>query len=221
MKIFIFSHTNNLDGVVVCICRDKCHLPKDISLFRQDFNGLYVLLCQKNPCDFELPEHMISIFRSYPWPFHNELNESMLNLFNLTFPGNGLKRCCTNHEGNFEMIGERNSKQSTGSLLVLPKRVDKHQYYREGMNLNMLPHTKNAITQLMEQSIVAGYSSGESIMNYMKNILCKRDAKNLCYNSIITQRNFCNSIHLDRKSIFSKEATQIIETHLFNDEKRN
>ena len=64
----------------------------------------------------------------------------MLNLFNLT--RKGLRRSCTNHEGNFEMIGERSSKQSTGSLLVLPKRVDKHQYYREEMNLNLLPHTK-------------------------------------------------------------------------------
>ena len=87
-----------------------------------------MLPCQTNPSDFELPEYLISILRSYPWPFHNELNESMLNLFNLTFPGKGLRRSCTNHEGNFEMIGERNSKQSTGSLLVLPKRVDKYQY---------------------------------------------------------------------------------------------
>ena len=88
------------------------------------------------------------------------------------------------------MIGERNSKQSTGSLLVLPKRVDKNQYYREEMNLNLLPHAKNAINQLMEQAIVSGYSSGESIMNQMKKLLCKRDAK------------FCAIIPLSRKGIF-------------------
>ena len=66
------------------------------------------------------------------------------------------------------MLGERNSKQSTGSLLVLPKKVDQHQYYRESMNLNLLPHAKNVINELMEQSIVSEYSCGELIMNYMK-----------------------------------------------------
>ena len=221
LKIFIISQKNNLAGDVVCICRSKFDLPKKISLLREDYDGFYVMMFPKNPSDFELPKNLVSIFRSYPWPFHNEIDESMINLFDLTFPGNGLKRSCTSHEGNFEMIGERNSKQSTGSLLVLPKKVDRHQYYREGMNLNLLPHTKNAINQLMEQSIFAGYSCGESIMNCMKKILCKRDAKSLCYNSIITQRNFCNSIHLDKKAIFSKEATQIVKRKLLDDENRN
>ena len=138
----------------------------------------------------------------------------MINLFNLTFAGKGLKRSCTHHEGNFEMIGERNSKQSTGSLLILPKMVDRHHYYREEMNLNFLPHTKNIIKLLMEQSIVAGYSCGESIMNYMKKTLCKRDAKKLCYNSIITQRNFHNSIHLDQRSVYSDKANQTIMQHI-------
>ena len=55
------------------------------------------------------------------------------------------------------MIGERNSKQSTGSLLVLPKKVDRHHYYRDEMNLNFLPHAKNVINELMGQAIVAGY----------------------------------------------------------------
>lgn len=175
----------------------------------------------QNPSDFELPMHLICLLRSYPWPFYNDFNETLMNLFHLTFPGKGLKRNCTQHEGSFEMIGERNSKQSTGSLLVLPKKVDEHQYYRESMNLNLLPHAKNVINELMEQSIVAGYSCGESIMNYMKRSLYKRDAKSLCYNSIITQRNFFNSIHLDKKSIFSEESRRkILDNMMYDHDKQ-
>ena len=66
-----------------------------------------------------------------------------MNLFRMTFKGKGLKRNCTHHEGSFEMVGERNSKQSTGSLLILPKKVDEHQYYREGMNLNFPTYKKH------------------------------------------------------------------------------
>ena len=67
--------------------------------------------------------HLICLLRSYSWPYYNDFNETLMNLFHLTFPGKGLKRNCTQHEGCFEMIGERNSKQSTGSLLVLPKKL--------------------------------------------------------------------------------------------------
>mgnify|MGYP003327179317 CR=1 FL=1 len=119
------------------------------------------------------------------------------------------------------MIGERNSKQSTGILLVLPKKVDEHQYYRESMNLNLLPHAKYVINELMEQSILAGYSCGESIINYMKRSLYKRNAKSLCYNAIITQRNFFNSIHLDKKSVFSEESKRKIMVDMMNDHNNN
>ena len=42
----------------------------------------------------------------------------------------------------------------------------------------------------MEQSILAGYTSGEALMNYYKGKLKAGGAKNLCYNSILTQNNF-------------------------------
>ena len=76
------------------------------------------------------------------------------------------------------------------------------------MNLNLLPHAKYVINELMEQSIVAGYSCGESVMNYMKRSLYKRDAKSLCYNAIITQRNFFKSIHLDKNSILVRNQEE-------------
>ena len=113
-----------------------------------------------------------------------------MDLFRKKFQGKGLIRNCTYHEGNFEMLGERNSKQATGNLLMLPKKVDLHQYYRETIDLKLLPAAKNIINQLMEQSIYAGYTSGESMMHYYKCRLMVGDAKNMFYNSILTQRNF-------------------------------
>ena len=32
-----------------------------------NIEGLYQLNYKKNPCDFELPENIISVFRGYPW----------------------------------------------------------------------------------------------------------------------------------------------------------
>ena len=211
------SHIHNTRGNIICLCRNKFLLMKGMKLFKEDFKCLYLLPCTRNPSDFELPIRLICLLRSYPWPFYNELNGTLINLFNKTFPGKGLKRNCTHHEGCFEMIGERNSKQSTSSLLVLPEKVDEHQYFREIMNLNLLPYSKNLINELMEQSIVAGYSCGECIMNYMKQNLCKKDAKSLCYNSIITQRNFFNSVHIDKRSVFSCESQNKIIMNMKND----
>ena len=91
--------------------------------------------------------HLVCLLRYYPWPFHNDFNETLMNLFHLTLPGKGLKRNFTHHESCFEIIVKRNSKQSTGSLLVLPKKVNEHQYYREIMNLNLLPHAKSVINE--------------------------------------------------------------------------
>ena len=155
-----------------------------------DFQNVYILTFTKNPSDFELPDDIICIFRSYPWPFMNHFNQKIMDLFRNTFKGKGLIRNCTRHEGNFEMFGERNSKQSTGNLLMLPSNVDLHQYYRESINLNLLPTSRNIVNQLMEQSIHAGYTSGESMMHYYKCRLMIRDAKKICYNSILTQKFF-------------------------------
>ena len=159
--------------------------------------NVYELTCTRKPSDFEFPEHMICIFRSYSWSFINHLDEKVMDLFRKTFQGKGLIRNCTYHEVNFEILGERNSKQSTGNLLMLPKNVDLHQYYRENIDLKLLTAAKNIINQLMEQSIYAGYTSGESMMHYYKCKLMVGDAKNICYHSILTQRIFFNTIHID------------------------
>ena len=112
-------------------------------------------------------------------------------------------RSSTHHEGNFEMIGERNSRQCTGNLLMLPTKVDKHQYYRENIDLTLLPQARKIINELMQQAIYAGNDSGESLMEYYKIKLNVKNHLDLCYNSIITQVNFHNSIHVDHRAILS------------------
>ena len=179
--------------------------------------SVYVMNCSTNPSDFELPIHLVSIFRSYPWPFVNKFDNNIIDLFRKTYTGKGLNRSCTYHEGNFEMIGERNSKQSTGNLLMLSKDVDKHQYFRENINLTLVPHARSIMNQLMRQAIHAGYTCGESLMNYYKQKLLLKNETDLCYNSILTQNNFHNSVHIDKRSILSETSQTKILFGRIND----
>ena len=47
--------------------------------------------------------------------------------------------------------------------------------------------------------------------------LRNRDAKTLYYNSIITQRNFHNSINIDKKSVFGEESKKRILVQMIHD----
>ena len=49
----------------------------------------------------------------------------------------------------------------------------------------------------------------------------KRDAKNICYNTIITQRNFYNTIHQDQKSVFSEASKHKIMDIIMQDHDKN
>ena len=40
-------------------------------------------------------------------------------------------------------------------------------------------------------------------MDMYRKLLQFRNEKQLCYNAIITQRNFCNTIHKDKNSVLS------------------
>ena len=54
----------------------------------------------------------------------------------------GLIRNCTDHHGNFEMLGTRCSQQSNGNMLCLQDKVDQHHYYREIMSVLLLKEVK-------------------------------------------------------------------------------
>ena len=195
IKIFIISHVDSTSGNVFCICPNKLLLPRGVTLFEDHFKSLYVLKCLRNPSDFELPKNLVCLMRSFQWPFLNEFDDKLMNLFRLTFPGKGLKRNCTHHEGYFELIGEINSKQSTGSLIFLPSDVDNHSYYRESINLNLLIHAIGILNVIMEISIQASNILGDILMTYYQKILGLVNKKQLCFHAILTQRKFYNSIH--------------------------
>ena len=99
------------------------------------------------------------------------------------------------------MFGTRRSKQSNGNMLCLQQNVDQHQYYRESMNLALLPETKLIINFLMEEAISAGSTCGEFLRNMYSKLLNFHNEKQLCYNAIITQKNFCNTIYKDKSSV--------------------
>ena len=219
-KAVLLEEGDDSSGNTICICPTKIHLPIAANIINKDMDSVYVMNCSTNPSDFELPIHLVSIFRSYPWPFVNNFDNSIIELFRKTYTGKGLNRNCTYHEGNFEMIGERNSKQSTGSLLMLGKDVDKHQYFRENINLTLVPHARGIMNRLMRQAIYAGYTSGELLMNYYKQKLLLRNETDLCYNSILTQNNFHNSVHIDKRSILSNISQSRIQNDLIYDLKK-
>ena len=104
---------------------------------------------------------------------------------------------------------------------MLLTNVDLHQYYRETINLKLLPTAKNIMNEFMEKSILSRYTSGESMMHYYKCRLMVGDAKNICYNSILTQRIFFNTIHIDKKSILSQPSTKKIIDLMEQDLKNN
>ena len=80
------------------------------------------------------------------------------------YTGKGLIGNFTKHSDNFEMIGERTSKQSTGNMLMDFIDVNQHQYYCETTNLFLLHHVKSLFNILMEEGITANNTSGEYLM---------------------------------------------------------
>ena len=142
---------------------------------------------QSLPTDFDLPRGTVSIFRGYSWPFMNCVKETHFDLIQRTYQSKGLVRHCTKHYGNFEMIGERRSYQSNGSLIIDPDYVMEHQYYRQTMDSSLLPYVKSIINSLQEEAIKSNYKSGESLMSLYKKVLKIRNEKELCKQTIITQ----------------------------------
>ena len=87
LRIFITSHVDKTEGNVFCVCPNKLLLPQGAILLEEQLTNLYILPCLQNPSDFELPMHLICLLRSYPWQFYNEIDETLINLFRLTFQG--------------------------------------------------------------------------------------------------------------------------------------
>ena len=108
------------------------------------------------------------------------MNEEILEMINQTYKKKGLIQSCTQHYGNFEMIGTRRSFQGNGSLIADPNSFIYHQYYRSTMNLTFLPYAKSIVNRLQEEALYASVSSGEVVMNIYRKLLNIRKEKELC-----------------------------------------
>ena len=74
----------------------------------------------------------------------------------------------------------------------------------------------------MEEAISAGSTCGEFLIQMYRKLLNFNNEKQLCYNAIITQKNFCNTIHKDRSSVlstFNQKKLSIIND--INSDKKN
>ena len=167
--------------------------------------------------DYDLPADIVSIFRCYRWPFENSLEDDILEVMQQTFTRKGLVRKCTEHCGNFEMIGVRRSCQSNGSLIIDPDYIKKHQYFRTTMNRSFLAYVQSYINKLQDEAVHATYISGDCLMMLYRKLLNLRNGKDLCQQTIITQSNFHNTIHIDKCCNLGKiEQEKVMESDFMN-----
>lgn len=201
---------NNKHGFIVGITKDVSTMERDCKEVNENIDGLHVMTYENNPNDFELTEKTISVFRGYIWPFKNKLQHDHYEACSKTFTSKGLVRNCTTHNGNFEMIGPRKSKQSTGSLISLPEDVNKHQYNRATMNSSMLPLIKGLLNLLKREAETTMYTCGEALMSLYKQVLFLRHEEELCKQILLTQKHFNNSGHIDKDAHLGKLWSNIV-----------
>ena len=82
-------------------------------------------------------------------------------------------------------------------MIALPTEVCNHQYNRSFMNSSLLPLVRSIVNQLQDEALIANYTSGENLMTLYKTVLDLRHNRDLCAQTIITQNNFYNSVHVD------------------------
>ena len=206
IQVFTIDHNNHKSGTLVCLCNNKDSIPPSSLLLNEQLDSVYSVNFATNPSDFELPNGYVTMFRGYPWPYQKSFPDIVYDVMSKTYTTKGLIRHRTHHRGNFEMIGKRMSKQSTSNMLMGKSQVDSHQYYRETMNLLLLPHTKRIMNVLMKEAISANNVSEESLMFWYRSQLNVRSEQHICFHSVITQQHFHNTLHTDNNSNLSSES---------------
>ena len=162
--------------------------------------GIYKVEMRQNKRDIDIAGGII-LFRGFQWPYKKILDKNSFELFSKTFKGKGLVRHCTSHQGNFEFIGVRKSNQSSGSLSATTSRTCYHQYSRESMDLTLLPLLKGILNSLQNEAIEALFTCGECFMDqYMKEFKEIDRKQSLSSQSLITQRHFWNTAHIDHSN---------------------
>ncbi len=161
-------------------------------------DGVHIVRLRKNIPDFHLPFGGVSIFRGYVWPYATVIPDSVFQVLGNAYTKKGLLRNAVPHKGNFEMIGCRMSNQSTGSMISFTRNAHLHEYNRSTMNSALLPLVWGYVNGLQQESLKVAYSCGESLMPLYKRENQFYNPMDICEQTIITQNNFCNVVHVDK-----------------------
>ena len=176
--------------------------------------GIYKVEMHQNKRDIDIADGIV-LFRGFQWPFEKILDKHCFELFSKTFKGKGLVRHCTSHQGNFEFIGVRKSNQSSGSLSTTASRSCYHQYSRESMDLTVLPLLKGILNSLRNEAIEALFTCGECFMDqYMQEFKEINRKRSLSSQSLITQRHFWNTAHIDHSNFIRMDESDMMKKRL-------
>ena len=74
-------------------------------------------------------------------------------------------------------MGTKGPFQSNGSLIVDPKYIQEHQYYRSTMDRTLLPYVKSFVNSLQREAINVTYQSGDCLMSLYKHLLQKKGSQ--------------------------------------------
>jgi hypothetical protein len=183
--------------------------------------GIHIVRLRKNIPDFQLPFGGVSIFRGYIWPYATVIPDSVFQVLATAYTKKGLTRNSVPHKGNFEMIGSRMSNQSTGSMISFTRNAHLHEYNRSSMNSALLPLVRGYINGLQQESLKVAYSCGESLMPLYKRENGFSNPMDLCEQTIITQGNFCNVVHIDKSCrLHDNLAHPVIQSEKLVDKER-
>jgi hypothetical protein len=189
-------------------------------IIRTEIDGIYLMRLKRNIPDVRLPFNCVSVFRGYQWPYATNIPQCVFNVLAKTFPDKGLTRRNVPHGGNFEMIGRKMSGQATGSMVAY-RDTSKHQYYRATMDSSLIPSARGSINFLQEESLRVGYTSGESLMSLYRKIIKLDTLKDLCEQTIVTQKHFYNALHLDESCrIHDCYFQKVINSEAINSKER-
>lgn len=170
--------------------------------------GIASKVMDRNMYDFDVPMGVV-VFRGYAWPYRNSLSTGSLEIVSQCFRGKGLNRSCTEHSGNFEMVGKRLTNMASGSMSCPPGRSKEHSFFRNNtsMQRSLLPMARAVVNKLVDEAYVSQFSSGDVLMNLLSISSGEVNRKEICPYMILTSRKFHNTVHSD-KDFMTREDTQ-------------
>lgn len=197
-------------GFIVSVFKDSSAFSRKILEKKIDGtqHDAFRVIMPKGVEDRYVDEGVV-IFRGYPWPYKPVLDEKVHKILDEAYPGSGLKRHRTSHLGKFEFIGKRNSNQSSGTLCARPGNTVNHQYFRQSMNVSLLPLARSIGNVLNDQAQRTAFTSGDSFLTAYLEEFNDQKWSIICAEIIITAAHFANTLHKDCSCLFDGESDNL------------